>query len=154
MTSINELAKRRLEAQWEHMVGIQSGAIQTTRSGKAHDEEEARRRARNLEANRKYRHTEKGRKNNALQCKRYFQTHREQCQEYVKNYKKKFLEKYGVWFTAWNYWRKKLLAGKCTEADLPPQYGKILADWNTRPDNKYAAMAEVADMAETQEQQG
>lgn len=92
----------------------------------------ARKRRLNNEANRRYRQTEKGKLTNSRKCKKYFQSHRKQCQQYVVNYKNEFHEKYGVWFTAWNYWRKKLVEGKCQESEIPPQYGKILAGWKRK----------------------
>ena len=108
----------------------------------------ARKRRLNNEANRRYRQTEKGKRTNSRKCKKYFQSHRKQCQQYVVNYKNEFHEKYGVWFTAWNYWRKKLVEGKCQESDIPPQYGKILADWKRKqgvanaPDDGIASSAD------------
>ena len=92
----------------------------------------SRKRRLNNEANRRYRQTEKGKKTNAIKCKKYFQSHRTQCQQYVVNYKKTFLEKYGVGFTAWNYWRKKLADGTCSEADVPPKYGMVLNEWKRK----------------------
>lgn len=108
----------------------------------------SRRRRLNNEANRRYRQTEKGKKTNAVKCKKYFQSHRKQCQQYVVNYKNEFHEKYGVCFTAWNYWRKKLADGKCQESDIPPQYGKILADWKRKQGVSNAPYDSIASSAD------
>ena len=132
MATANEMARNRLEASWDKMVKIQAREIPANDLKSEHEAFLAEQRRKNVIANRKYRQTEKGRMNNRLQCKRYFQNHREQCQGYVLKYKEAFKAKYGVLFTAWNYWRKKLVAGKCTEDELPPQYALILADWKAK----------------------
>ena len=126
---LNMIARQRIAREESKRVDEQLGVVPVV---KQNEDALARRRRLNNEANRRYRQTEKGKKTNALKCKKYFQSHRKQCQQYVINYKKEVHETYGVWFTAWNYWRKKLVEGKCTEADVPPQYGKILADWKAK----------------------
>jgi hypothetical protein len=105
-----------------------------TTNGQSIEQEDpiARKRRMNNEANRRYRQTEKGKKTNAAKCRKYFQTHRKQCQQHVTAYKKAFCVKYGVSFTAWNYWRKQLVEGRCQESDIPPKYGKILMDWKLK----------------------
>jgi hypothetical protein len=131
---LNSIARQRISSEEQTRIDEQLGVVPVVKNNETKLE---RRRRLNNEANRRYRQTAKGKKTNALKCKKYFQSHRKQCQQYVINYKNEFHAQYGVWFTAWNYWRKKLVEGKCTEADIPPQYGKILADWKLKqaPDN-------------------
>ncbi len=127
--SIYQIARERMQARMGHLVDVQAGKAPMVVVTDTQELKKAEKRKRSQEANRRYRQTEKGRLNNAKQCRKYFETHREQCQQYVIKYKAEFKEKYGVWFTAWNYWRKRLVDGKCTLGDIPAQYNKILDEW-------------------------
>ena len=123
------------EEMWQRALAAQMpNAPKPTTS--IHEEVLAEKRERNRQANWRYRHSPKGKASNARQCRRYFVNHREQCQGYVIKYKANFLETYGVTFGAWDYWRRKLLAGKCTEEQIPPAYELILADWKKRQELK------------------
>ena len=132
METNNQIARRRLDESWDKMVKIQARELPASELDRERFEK-ARRRS-NVAANHRYRHTEKGRISQARHARKYFENHREQCQGYVIKYKAAFKEKYGVIFTAWNYWRKKLLDGRCEEKDVPRQYSAILRDWKARQD--------------------
>ena len=127
--SIYKLARERMLSRMGHLVDVQAGKAPMVVVTDTQELKKAEKRKRSQEANKRYRQTEKGRLNNAKQCRKYFETHREQCQQYVIKYKAEFKEKYGVWFTAWNYWRKRLVDGKCQLGDIPAQYNKILDEW-------------------------
>lgn len=133
---LNKIARERMAADWGHQVELQAGKAVAASTTTVHEDALALKRLRNKEANKRYRKTEKGRLNNMKQCKKYFERHKDQCRQHAMTYSKEFYEKYGVWFSAWNYWRKKLLAGKCKLADIPEQYGKILNDWMKRQNFK------------------
>lgn len=122
--SVEDMWQRALAAQMPGKVNKPTTSI--------HEQVVAERRRRNQVANKKYRHSEKGRIANARQCRRYFENHREQCQQYVVKYKKAFLEKFGVTFGSWDYWRRKLLAGRCQPADVPERYSAIMEEWLAR----------------------
>ena len=145
---LNMMARQRINSEEQTRIDEQLGIVPVVKDNETKLE---RRRRLNNEANRRYRQTEKGKKTNAIKCKKYFQSHRKQCQQYVINYKNEFHETYGVWFTAWNYWRKKLVEGKCTEADVPPQYGKILHDWKLKQGNTPNNIVSIDSLGNTHE---
>ena len=130
METVNNTAKERLGESWEKMVKIQARELPSSELDRERFEKEMRRR--DPDYKHRYRHSEKGRETARRQSRRYFENHREQCQGYVIRYKAAFKEKYGVIFTAWNYWRKKLLDGRCEEKDVPEQYAAILHDWKLK----------------------
>lgn len=91
-----------------------------------------RRRRLNNAANKKYRQTEKGKVVNARKCRKYFLSHKEQCEAYTAKYKSSFLAKYGVSFTSWMYWRKKLEKGMCDETQVPQKFSLLIVEWKSK----------------------
>lgn len=74
----------------------------------------------------KYRQTEKGRENNRKVCKRHYHKNPEKAKARVKAYKEQFKKLYGCNYGSWQYWRKKLVTGQCTESDVPATFIKAL----------------------------
>lgn len=116
------------EEQWQRALAAQMPqAPKPTTS--IHEEVAADRRKRNLLANKKYRHTEKGRERNKVHCHKYYEKHKDDFIKAVAQYKVNFALFYGIEFSSWDYWRRKILANKCQTTEVPEMYGKILADW-------------------------
>lgn len=129
-----------LEEQWQRALAAQMpSAPKPTTS--IHEEVVAERRRRNLIANRKYRHTEKGRERNRIHCHKYYVKNKPKFMKAVAHYKEKFAAFYGIEFSTWDYWRRKILSGKCQSDDIPEIYGKILHDWLAKGKKGYGFTA-------------